>query len=541
MATSATLGSDSQRAQSMSHPFDQLMVPTQNKTTLTLPPLTEYSSAAKRNATLNSDILLDGEPLTTFRLKARSAAIDIARAYTLSLGLDPGPVADPAALVIGSGHQPVHFHAGIMIKPVALVRAARELGATPLFMTVDSDEFRAEYLPLPSMENDKLERLEYPLFPMKKHGLYETTEAEPVEDMLDRLRGMVGYMAHPRLASPRRALESYLATLGDRRLDFPDYVSRAIVMRRAWLAPEVDGFLELPVSALSKDITFLRFASFIMADIERFAGEYNLALDEYRRERKLRYPANPFPNLETHNGLIQAPFWVVEGGGRRKLYVKVAGGKASALVLENGEEFPMTSLMERIVAIRPKAITLSLYLRLALSDLFIHGVGGAKYDHVTDAILERYFQARPPESACLSAALWIDISADDPRQDIAETERRIREIEQHPEKAGAGVPEVDRLAALKKELVLTIKAPGADKKSIGASISELNRLMAAELSDERSALCVELERLAPLEMERLAAQARDYPCFICARPPLFELAELNVSLPRDNPYRYQTP
>ena len=503
----------------MSHPFDQLVVPAENHTKLAIPPVAEYPSAARRNAMLNGAILVDGEPLTTFRPKARSAAIDVARAYTLSLGLDPGPIADPgpatdpAALVIGSGHQPLPFHPGIMIKPAALVQAAREMGATPLFMTVDSDEFRAEYLPLPNMENGRLEKMEFPLFPMKKHGLYETAEAEPVTDMLDRFQAMVGFLAHPRLETPRRALESYLETLRNTHLDFPGYVSRAIVMRRAWLAPEVDGFLELPVSLLSKEKTFLRFASHILADIGRFAGEYNRALDEYRKERKLRYLANPFPNLETREGLIQAPFWVVEGGERRKLYVKVAAGKASALVLENGEERPMSAVIEGQMAIRPKAITLSLYLRMALCDLFIHGVGGAKYDHVTDAIIERYYQARPPESACLSATLWIDVPAEDPRPDIAETERKIRQIEQHPEKAGAGKTEVDQLAAQKEKLVRTIKAPGADKKSIGASITKLNHLMAAELSGERRALSAKLERLAPVELERQAAQARDYPCF----------------------------
>ena len=38
-----------------------------------------------------------------------------------------------------------------------------------------------------------------------------------------------------------------------------------------------------------------------------------------------------------------------------------------------------------------------MFARLAVADLFIHGIGGAKYDELTDAIGERFFgiQLRP--------------------------------------------------------------------------------------------------------------------------------------------------
>ena len=34
---------------------------------------------------------------------------------------------------------------------------------------------------------------------------------------------------------------------------------------------------------------------------------------------------------------------------------------------------------------------LTLWARLLLCDLFIHGIGGAQYDRVTDLIVENYF------------------------------------------------------------------------------------------------------------------------------------------------------
>ena len=520
---SATCGSERKPATCMNQFSDPRAVPLENGATLATPPARQYSAMVERNTGKNADILLDNEPLSTLRPVARRQALAKAREYTRALGLDPGPEPNPEAPIIASGHQPLPFHPGIMIKPVVLVKEAEAMGATPLFITVDSDEFRAENTPLPTISGERLARLDFPLFPMKTHGLYEAAPAEPVEDMLSRFEAMVGFMEDSRLDQPRNALLSYTDKLRKRNLDFPDYVSRAIVMRRLWLAPAVDKFMELPVSILCQQNTFLRFATHIMADIPQFAGEYNRALDRYRKEHRLRYPANPFPNLEISGDLVQAPFWALDGGNRQKLFVK-QDGECATVVTEKGEERPLGHIVEGKLAIRPKAITLSLYLRLVLCDLFIHGVGGAKYDDISDALIRNYFGAQPPELACLSATLWPDLHADDPRQEIATAEQKLRDIDQHPEKAGAGRPQIDRLAALKGELVLAIKEPGADKKTIGQRIRELNQSMATLLADDKRALEMELERLAPVEQERQVAQARDYPCFFIQTGDLIKMS-----------------
>ena len=46
--------------------------------------------------------------------------------------------------------------------------------------------------------------------------------------------------------------------------------------------------------------------------------------------------------------------------------------------------------------LRPRALTLTLFARLCLGDFFIHGIGGGKYDEVTDAIIRDYFGVEPP-------------------------------------------------------------------------------------------------------------------------------------------------
>ena len=508
----------------MGIPFDLLNVPEDNGGVLAIPPIAEYPALIGRNRGLNRTLTIGGTPLERLRPIARKAALETAMKYTLSLGLDPGPAPDPDGPIIASGHQPILFHPGIMIKPMILANAARAAKAAALFITVDSDEFRAENAPIPVIAEGRIKRLDYPLFPMRAARLYETAEAEPAPDFVSRLEAMGSFMEDKRLARPREAMAAYVARLKKTPLDFPDYVSRSIVMRRAWLAPDTPGFLEAPVSILSQGAPFLAFAAGIMVDIERFAEAYNGALDAFRRVRKLRYPANPFPNLEKKGDLIQAPFWAIHKGARMKLYVRAGAGADPALTLENGTEAPMATLMEGKLHIRPKAITLSLYMRLVLCDLFIHGVGGAKYDHVTDDIITRYWGGREPEPALLSATRWLDVPAEDPRPRMAEIERALRDMEFHPEKAVAGLAGMGPLASEKARLVEAIKAPGADKKSMGARIGELNQSMAAPLKEPRASSQTELDGLLPLEREREAAQARDYPYFLYSKERLIALA-----------------
>ena len=61
------------------------------------------------------------------------------------------------------------------------------------------------------------------------------------------------------------------------------------------------------------------------------------------------------------------------------------------------------------VRIRPRALVTTLWARLALGDLFIHGIGGAKYDCVTDRLIERFFGLTPPRFMVVSATLHLPI------------------------------------------------------------------------------------------------------------------------------------
>src|SRR5208283_5464175 len=87
----------------------------------------------------------------------------------------------------------------------------------------------------------------------------------------------------------------------------------------------------------------------------------------------------------------------------------------------------------------------------ALCDLFMHGIGGAKYDQVTGRLIETFFDITPPGIMVLSATLHLPIQRPgilpisdateripDRRRDNADylrdIRRELRELSYHPEK-----------------------------------------------------------------------------------------------------------
>jgi hypothetical protein len=59
--------------------------------------------------------------------------------------------------------------------------------------------------------------------------------------------------------------------------------------------------------------------------------------------------------------------------------------------------------------VRTRALTTTLFARLFLADLFIHGIGGAKYDELSDELIRRFYGYEPPSFLTLSATLWLPI------------------------------------------------------------------------------------------------------------------------------------
>jgi len=493
--------------------FEHLQVPARNDQTLTLPELAEYGRLIDHNRNLPRDIMVDGLPFETLARQARRSAVGYAANYTKKLGLDPGRLPDSGRAVIASGHQPTFFHPGVAVKNFALARQAGELGATAIFFSVDSDQFKAGRVFAPVME-ERLAKKELSLFPVGRNLLYETAPVPSMGQLVKNLVHLDEKLSKSGLAAPGAALSAFLARIESIHQPMDNYTSLAIVLRRAWCGDLLGGCMESPVSGLCGQKPFLRYAKDLIERIEDFRNIYNEQLARYRKDHKLRYPANPFPDLGQSHGAIETPFWVIDSGARQPLFVRLQSAGHSLLESVTGGAWTMAELESGQVNIRPKAISLSIYLRLFICDLFIHGVGGSKYDTITDRIIERFYGIEPPMRACVSCTALLNIDAPDPEERMESVKQVLRDIEHHPEKTGGEDGHIRKLADEKSRLVAMIRRPGVDRKAVGRKISGLNEQMTAHLAPLRSKLEKELEVLRGQEKEKQAARARDYPYFL---------------------------
>ncbi|MGA1796923.1 MAG: hypothetical protein ACMUIL_13795 [bacterium] len=140
------------------------------------------------------------------------------------------------------------------------------------------------------------------------------------------------------------------------------------------------------LSDLCTDEAFRVFFRSIQEHHRSFREIFNASLDEYRATFRFRYRHFPFPHLQED----ELPFWIVREGKRCRLF---------AHDIEKSD--PLKA------PIVPRAVTITIFLRLYRLDMFIHGIGGGNYEWVQDRIIERFFGRQPPPYAITSGTFLL--------------------------------------------------------------------------------------------------------------------------------------
>lgn len=182
---------------------------------------------------------------------------------------------------------------------------------------------------------------------------------------------------------------------------------------------------EFPLSEVLKD-EFHLFVLFIAKNAGQFLEVFNHATDRWRKEKKTRNQSIPFPDLKALPGKIELPFWYIWKGGRFPLFLNSrgnleAGGKES-------RDLEDPSFLRNI---RPRASTLTLFLRLVGCDLFLHGIGGGVYEQAVDFIIRDFFHIKPPHFVQATLTMYFPGFAHQEGQKI---ESFLREMRKSPEK-----------------------------------------------------------------------------------------------------------
>jgi hypothetical protein len=361
-------------------------------------------------------------------------------------------------LIMG-GHQPELFHPGVWLKNSVLDAYAKQVGGTAVNLVVDSDRCGRPTVGVPvgTPEAAHFEHLDFD---------------GPAPDQAWEERGVVDQDC---LASfGNRASDLLVPLVPDAilRRFWPLVVERAAASHRLGLGiaqarhmvEERFGLetLELPVAELVRLPTVMVFMGWLLAHARPLHDAYNAALAAHRQARRIRGRGRPMPDLASHHDggeeWLEVPWWLWSKEDPRRRRVFAAATLPGVLALSDLEtvrvELPiapdtspskwidaLSRMEEHGIRLRPRAILTTLVARLLVADVFVHGIGGAAYDTITDEIIRRLVGSDPPRHAVVSGTLRLPlervfpgIESADPQSELSAVLRTLRDIKYHPER-----------------------------------------------------------------------------------------------------------
>jgi hypothetical protein len=510
----------------------RLRAPAADRAVLIEPPLSEAGAliAAGCRVHCNSSYDVQGRSLADLALEARGQLVAAARRYTSNF-CDPG-APENFQHVLLAGHQPQLFHPGVWFKNFALAKLARRHRSVAVNLVIDSDTIKEAALRVPSGTIDDPVRTVLPFDDATAEIPYEHRAIENRARFADfgrqAQRAMAKIVPDPLIGEfwPRVVNRSYETN------NLGECLSQA---RRQLEGDWGLESLELPQSQVCQLGAFHWFVAHLLAQLPRFRKIHNDALAEYRRFHHLRSANHPVPDLGADREWLEAPFWLwtPDRPQRRRMFVRRRGDEVVVSDRSQIEiRLPLTpdgdagravealaELPARGVCLRTRALTTTMFARLLLGDLFLHGIGGGLYDQLTDAIVRRFFQFEPPPFMVLSATMLLPVERERVSGERAnEAKRLLRELQYHPERFPPATPdaaEFERQAEAKWRWIETPQTPDNARQRCRA-IRAANESMARLLETRRQEALAERERVSRRLRAETVLSWREYA--FCLHP-----------------------
>lgn len=381
------------------------------------PDLSHALDLARSNALRlrEAPIQICGRSLGDFREWSRAESLRASRDW-MQKELNIAPPATTGDLIFVTGHQPQLNHAGVWMKNVAVARLAEAAGGIGLNLIVDNDLAGPPVVRVPAGTRDEPRFDEIP---------FDITQATcPWEELhLQDRELFASFSDRVRNAMAEWGIEPSLTEFWPSAVELSQRTTRMSSLLSVCRISQEHSWgirnLELPISQLCQTDPFLAFVAHLALNVQKFFFDYNEAVHDYRKQYRVRNHRHPVPDLGRQEGLFELPFWYWEAGDRDRsgVFVRpltegvelVAGGK-TLVRLTSGEELEPLRELQRHGRLRPRALTNTLFARICFGDLFLHGIGGARYDEITDKIVETFFGIPAPEFVTLTATLMLPLS-----------------------------------------------------------------------------------------------------------------------------------
>ena len=428
----------------------RLQTPRENRTVFVEPAFDQLGELIGNNRAIQQrfDSDWNGRSFAQIVRQARQELLDAARRWTGTYRNVPFDHHGADGLFFLAGHQPRMFHPGVWLKNFVLSDLAHRHGAIAVNLVVDSDVLGDPTLRVPGGTAASPEVLSIPFDRPNPQIPFEERRIEEPEQFAtfgDRVAEQIApLVSHP-------LLEKYWPLVCKRTADTQN-LGACLAQARHQLEGDWGlQSLEVPQSEVCSGEAFQRFIAYLLARLAEFRTIHNETLQEYRREHRMRSVSHPAPDLIVEEDWLESPFWVWTASEprRRRLFARTVGDEIVLsdrqawearlpLQIDGDATRAVDSLMDlqrNGVRIRSRALMTTLWARMVLGDVFIHGIGGAKYDRVTDQLMRRFFHMEPPGFLVVSGTLLLPIvqnhpTTDDPRS----IEKELRELLYHPER-----------------------------------------------------------------------------------------------------------
>lgn len=423
----------------------RVRAPADDGAALVDPPLADIPNVIQRNRELAAEF----DRRAGFPSGFRSAA----RRWLVAREVDQGKTAH--APLILSGHQPELFHPGVWFKNFLLSSLAQSVSGIGVNLVIDNDAIRSPGIRVPTKADGVPEVVVVPFDKPKEELPWEQRlllEPRLFENFDKAVKQAFSPFQRESAYQCGTVLDRlwphavHLATAGE--AEQVSNLGLTLARARHRLEQELGlNTVELPLSTVASDEHFLVFIRRLIERHQEFHAAHNTALAEYRLANRVRSHTHPVPELARDGDWHELPLWLWtdENPRRRAAFVRQRGqlweindrlGLEISIGSRGGAETGQLSqeLQSRSIKLRPRALVTTLYARLVLSDLFIHGIGGAKYDELTDAIIRRFFGIEPPAFVTATATFRLPIERPSVSlADVRKSVQRIRDLRYRPE------------------------------------------------------------------------------------------------------------
>lgn len=422
--------------------------PKADRTLLAVPSFEEWRDALSSNRNrLETGASIAGQRLSDLREQARQDLLAAASKYLADYRSDMMVSLDAKRPFVVTGHQPELFHPGVWIKSFATARFAQSVDGLPIHVIIDNDTMKASAIRVPAGGPERFIVGHVPFDKWEGEIPYEernVVDESVFRDFPTRVRATMSKL-------PFTPIVDEFWSHVSRAAEFTDNIGERFAYGRRKIENDFGiQNVEVTLSRLCGMKSFYLFVGEVIARIEEFQSIYNGALSDYRAKYKMRSRNHPASDLDIDDDWWETPFWIWHpvDTHRSVLWIRLHAGKlelrandiaiASLSIGDHPSAEEIADALARGFGnwkIRPRAMITTLYLRLLVGDWFIHGLGGGKYDEVTDEISRRFWSIDPPQFAILTATLRLPSTRDQNLSDQWAKNRRLaRDLYWNPDR-----------------------------------------------------------------------------------------------------------